>query len=90
MSQNDYLYHKPDEAGIKAIARIRRIFINAEKEIEGILGELGVDPAKSRDFSLTKTNLEYAMMRANKAVVMHYPAEELPDESSGEAAPGEQ
>lgn len=79
MPTNDYLYHKPDEAGIKAIASIRRIFVNAEKAIEAELKGLGIEPERSRDFSLAKTNLKQSMMWANSAVALNYPGEELPD-----------
>ena len=70
MSENDHLYHKPDEEAIKKLEAIRRCAISFEQLLDELV-------PKSRELSTAKTKLEECRMWANKGVVIQCPAEPL-------------
>lgn len=61
-----YAYHKPSEAGIEKIARVREMFSALQAELESLCPH-------SRERSVAFTNLETAHMWANKAIVVNDP-----------------
>jgi hypothetical protein len=66
MSENDHKYHKPDEAGIEKIQRIRQAVIDLEKLYEE------VSTSDPRSLAVAKTYLETSRMWAIKGIVMQH------------------
>ena len=65
-----YAYHKPSQAGVDKIARLRQAFSDLHDAIEELA-------PKSREQSVALTNLETTAMWAIKAVVCNDPESEV-------------
>lgn len=65
-----YAYHKPSEAGLKKIAKLRQLFSMVHDVIEELTPQ-------SREKSVAFTNLETTAMWAIKAVVCNDPESEV-------------